>query len=81
MISTEGQHFCEGCKSFKNPGCSVYFPEGQVLRIRLGHCPAAMIPKVEEGNRFGMWAHWREDKPKPVKAKKRVGQKKGSSYA
>ena len=86
MIVKEGQHFCEGCSCFveeasSRPRCLVYFPEGQKLRIRLGHCPAATIPKAEEGNRYGKWADWREDKPKPIKSKKRMGQQKGGTHA
>lgn len=65
----ENENICEGCEKAIESGCSVYSPEGQAYRNRMGYCPAVSM---------GRYASWREDKPKDVKKKARVGQKKGT---
>ena len=63
----ENENICVGCEKAVDTGCSVYSPEGQAYRNRMGHCPAPGM---------GRYASWRTDKPEEVKKKVRVGQQK-----
>ena len=58
-------HICIGCEKLVDGICSVYNPEGMTYRNLMGYCP--VVDK---------YADWREDKPKEVKTKVRVGQQK-----
>lgn len=62
----KGDYVCEDCRKLdENEHCTAYTRAGQARWERMGHCPLV--------NR---WAEWREDKPKPVLVRRRVGQQK-----
>lgn len=59
-------HLCFECdKLNEHEMCAVYGWGGMSFRNRMGYCPVAE-----------KYADWREDKPKEIKKKVRIGQQK-----
>lgn len=62
----KGDNVCKNCYKLNDKGnCTAYRPEGMVRWQKMGNCPLS-----------GRWADWREDKPKEIIKKRRVGQGK-----